>query len=94
MGEVRVEAQVVVSGKVQGVWFRAATQAQAKAEGVSGWVRNRPDGSVEALVQGGEAAVDRLVDWMRHGPPGARVTDIRVDRRPAGAFHEGFDIRY
>jgi acylphosphatase len=94
VGEIRVEAHVVVTGKVQGVWFRAATQAAARGEGVSGWVRNLPDRSVEALVQGEEGAVSRVVEWMKHGPPGARVTDIRVEIRPPGVFLEGFEIRY
>lgn len=94
MGELRVDAHVVVSGKVQGVCFRAATQAAARAEGVAGWVRNLPDRSVEALLQGESGAVSRVVEWMRRGPPGARVADLRVDTRPAGVFHEGFEIRY
>lgn len=93
-GTVRVEAHVVVTGKVQGVWFRAATQAAARGEGVAGWVRNLPDRSVEALLQGEQEAVSRVVDWMRHGPPGARVTDIRIDTRPVGVFHEGFEVRH
>jgi acylphosphatase len=94
MGEIRVEAHVVVTGKVQGVWFRAAAQAAARAEGLSGWVRNLPDRSVEALLQGEEGAVSRMVEWMRRGPPGARVTDIRIDVRPPGVTREGFEIRY
>lgn len=93
-GELRVEAHVVVSGKVQGVCFRAATQASARAEGVAGWVRNLPDRSVEAILQGESGAVSRVVEWMRRGPPGARVTDIRVDTRPEGVPREGFEVRY
>jgi acylphosphatase len=94
MGEIRIEAHVVVEGRVQGVFFRAATQAAATREGVAGWVRNLPDRRVEALLQGETGAVERVVEWMRHGPPGARVTDIKVDYRPVGVFHEGFDVRY
>ncbi len=94
MSEIRIDAGVVVTGRVQGVCFRAATQAAARTEGVAGWVRNLPDGRVEALLQGGKDAVSRVVDWMRHGPPGARVADIKIDIRPAGVFLEGFEVRY
>lgn len=93
-GNPPVEARVVVSGKVQGVWFRASTQAAARAEGVTGWVRNLPDRGVEALLQGEPAAVERVVEWMRRGPPGAHVVDVRVDRRPMGVPLAGFEIRY
>lgn len=92
--DVRVEAHVVVTGRVQGVWFRGSTQNTARAEGVTGWVRNLPDRSVEALLQGPPEAVARVVNWMRLGPPGSRVTDIRVEMRPEGKRHAGFDVLY
>lgn len=69
---------VQVTGRVQGVSFRAYTQAQAEARDVSGWVRNLPDGSVEAVVAGSEAAVEALIAAMRAGPPMAQVSDVRV----------------
>jgi acylphosphatase len=93
MGD-RVEARVVVSGRVQGVWFRGATQSFARGEGVAGWVRNLPGGSVEALLQGERGAVERVIDFMATGPPGARVTDIVVDRRIPEVPHADFEIRY
>lgn len=65
--------QIVVSGRVQGVGYRAACAERARQLGLTGWVRNRLDGSVEALAQGAEASLDALRDWMRSGPPGARV---------------------
>ncbi len=73
--------RVVVCGRVQGVAFRAAMQRQATALGVRGWVRNRSDGCVEAVIAGAAADVDRLLDWVGRGPPAARVD--RVLSEPA-----------
>ena len=65
-----------ITGRVQGVWFRESMRREAERLGVAGWVRNRPDGSVEAVAQGAPAAVDALVAWARIGPPQARVEHI------------------
>ena len=89
-----VEAHVIVSGRVQGVWFRGNTQRVAAAAGVRGWVRNLPDRRVEAVLQGERAAVESVVEFMRTGPPGAAVIDVAVSWRPAGEVLHGFDIRY
>jgi acylphosphatase len=67
-----------ITGRVQGVGYRASLRGEALARGVAGWVRNRRDGSVEAIVQGKAEAVDGLVDWARRGPPGARVDRVEV----------------
>lgn len=75
----RIRRRVVVHGRVQGVWFRDSMRREAERLGVFGWVRNMPDGSVEAALEGDEGAVDRLVAWCDHGPPGARV--LRVETR-------------
>jgi acylphosphatase len=88
------EAHVIVSGRVQGVWYRGYTQRAASAAGVHGWVRNLPDRRVEAVLQGERTAVERVIDLMRTGPPGASVTDCAVSWRPAGERVHGFDIRY
>ncbi|MBE0568825.1 MAG: acylphosphatase [Deltaproteobacteria bacterium] len=93
MAEV-VEAHVIVSGRVQGVWFRGNTQRAAGAAGVRGWVRNLPDRRVEAILQGDRPAVESVIDFMRTGPPGAAVAEIVVSWRPAGEVFHGFDIRY
>jgi acylphosphatase len=82
---VAVRRRVLVSGRVQGVFFRDTCSRQAIAAGVGGWVRNTGDGRVEAVFEGEPLAVDRLVDWCRHGPPRAVVTGIEVrDEPPQG----------
>jgi acylphosphatase len=87
-----VRRRVVVSGHVQGVWFRESCREQATLQGVAGWVRNRVDGGVEAVFEGSEPAVDRLVEWCRHGPRRARVEEIEVhDEQPVG--ERGFAVR-
>jgi acylphosphatase len=80
-----------IRGRVQGVGFRFSLQREARARGVAGWVRNRRDGSVEAVVQGEPAAVEALIAWAQHGPPGALVSAVSVsdgdgdgDRQLAG----------
>ncbi len=67
-----------VSGRVQGVFFRASMSDVAMGKGVVGWVRNNPDGSVEALLQGREESVKAVQEWARNGPPGARVDSVEV----------------
>jgi acylphosphatase len=67
-----------ISGRVQGVFYRATTQDEAQSRGLTGWVRNMPEGHVEAEVQGSPDAVDELIDECRAGPPMAKVTDIEV----------------
>jgi len=88
------EARVVVSGRVQGVWFRGFTQRVAADAGVRGWVRNLPDRRVEAVLQGSRAAVEKVVGFLREGPPGASVTDIAVSWSPPSEVCRGFHIRY
>jgi len=88
----RVARRVVVHGNVQGVFFRDTTRRRAQSRGVSGWVRNRPDGSVEALFEGEPDAVESMVAFARDGPRGARVERVDVsEAEPEGAA--GFEIR-
>ena len=70
--------RVTIRGRVQGVGYRDAMVDAASAFGVCGWVRNRGDGTVEALIQGEDSAAERLLSWCRRGPPAARVIDIRT----------------
>jgi acylphosphatase len=89
---VKAARHVLVTGRVQGVFFRAWTRDQAARLEVSGWIRNCPDGSVEAHVEGSEQSVDRLIDLLKSGPPGARVDHLQVDRADVENA-EGFLIR-
>ena len=73
-----VTVRVSISGRVQGVGFRYYTLREARRRGVHGWVRNRSDGTVEAMLQGSREAVDGLLAWARTGPPSARVSDVEV----------------
>jgi len=77
-----VRAEIVVKGRVQGVFFRASAQQEGLQLGLTGEVRNLPDGSVEAIVEGEKRAVDDFVDWCRRGPPSAEVEDVQVKLRP------------
>ncbi len=87
-----VRKRVVVSGRVQGVFFRDSTRRKASSRGVAGWVTNRPDGAVEAVFEGDAEAVDSLVRFTREGPRGADVDDVQVsDEQPEGL--SGFEIR-
>jgi acylphosphatase len=83
---------LVVHGRVQGVWFRGATQQAARAAGVSGWVRNRADGAVEAVIEGEPERVESVVRFCAVGPPAARVARIEcLDESPEGL--SGFAVR-
>lgn len=88
-----ISRRLRIHGVVQGVYFRESMRQRAAELNVKGWVRNRLDGSVEALAQGAEEDVARLIDWARRGPPAARVE--RVDVEPANdeARHESFEKR-
>ena len=88
----RTRAHVYVSGKVQGVYFRATTREEAREQGVDGWVRNLDDGRVEAVFEGPRAAVEGLVEWCHTGSPSAVVDDVTVEYSdPEG--ETGFEIR-
>jgi len=83
----KVRAHVYISGRVQGVFFRDSTRHLARQYGVAGWVRNLPDGRVEAVFEGEKDAVQRLIDWCHQGPPGARVDRVDVEwQEYTGAF--------
>jgi acylphosphatase len=87
-----VRRAVIVSGRVQGVFFRARCRDEARSADVSGWVSNEPDGTVHAVFEGEPEAVDALVEWCRHGPPQAVVTDVEVtEEEPRG--EQGFRAR-
>jgi acylphosphatase len=85
--------RVVIKGWVQGVGFRVNCRHEAQRLGLAGWVRNRSDGSVEALFEGAAPAVDEMLCWCKHGPMGAEVSGIEVADAAEGAPGRSFNIR-
>jgi acylphosphatase len=86
--------RAIVSGRVQGVWYRAHTQEKAQEMGVVGYVRNCADGTVEIVAEGEEHRVEALLDWAREGPPMAQVADLSEEiLSPDEEFHR-FEVRY
>ena len=92
MEEYEIARRCVVSGKVQGVWFRASAKREADRLGVTGHAKNLPDGSVEVLVYGEEDAVLCMIEWLRQGPPLARVERVEVTEA-AGAAPASFETK-
>ena len=92
MADENTRRRVIVHGNVQGVYFRDSAEQEAENAGVAGWVTNRENGSVEAVFEGSESAVERMVDWCRTGPSSADVDDVDVtEEDPEGL--SGFEVR-
>jgi acylphosphatase len=91
--EERVRAHVWISGRVQMVYYRGTTQRVASDRGLAGWVRNLPDGRVEALFEGPRTDVQALVDWCHEGPPAARVEHVELRWEPPQDEPPGFRVR-
>ena len=92
MRVVKSRAHVIVSGRVQGVFFRSTTRDEAESRNVSGWVRNLLDGRVEAVFEGDKESVDQLVEFCRKGPPNAIVRSIEVKWEEYQAEFSGFRV--
>lgn len=94
MDDELVQVKVSIRGHVQGVWFRASTRDVATRHGVAGWIRNEPDGTVTALLQGPRPAVDKVIAFARQGPPHARVDAVDItEKEPTGSVPESFETR-
>ena len=91
---MKARAHVFVSGRVQGVFFRSQTKHNADRHGVNGWVRNLPDGRLEAVFEGEEEAVQALVDFCKQGPSGARVTNMDLTWEDYTGKLDRFQIKY
>jgi acylphosphatase len=92
--EKQLHAKVVISGRVQGVWFRGTTVEMARPLGLTGYVRNRPDGRVEAVFEGSESSVRRAVSWCHRGPRSASVESVDVTwGEPTGEYRD-FSTNY
>ena len=85
---------LLISGRVQGVFFRASTRQEATRLALAGWVRNLPDGRVEAVAQGPADAVQRLVEWFWHGVQFAKVTDVIEEDTSVDPTVVGYEVRY
>ena len=86
--------RAIIKGRVQGVNFRMETWRAAEDIGVYGWVRNKADGNVEALIEGDSAKVDEMIEWCGQGPPIAQVTDVEVTEEPYDGDFRDFSVRY
>ncbi len=91
---MRVRAHAFMSGRVQGVFFRSKTEAEARRRNVCGWVRNRMDGRVEAVLEGERDDVDKVIDFCRRGPPKANVMNIQVQWEDYTGEFKDFKIHY
>ncbi|MBS7616561.1 acylphosphatase [Candidatus Bathyarchaeota archaeon] len=91
---MNVRAHVFVNGRVQGVFFRYETRREARKHGVKGWVRNLSDGRVEAVFEGEEETVKKLIDFCKSGPPGAKVVKVDVKWEDYAGEFKDFEIRY
>lgn len=88
----RKRVEIVVEGRVQGVFFRASTREEARRLGLAGWVRNLPGGGVQAVFEGPPEALERMLAWCRTGPPGARVDRLQAAWGEARGEFDGFSV--
>jgi acylphosphatase len=89
---MKTQAHVVISGRVQGVWFRASTKDKADELGLTGWVKNTARGDVEAVFEGEECTVREMLDWCWRGPPLAKVTAVKETRKPFSGIFSDFSV--
>lgn len=89
-----IRAHVVVHGRVQGVWFRGTTREEARKLGLTGWVKNRWDGTVEAVFEGPASSVRRMVSWCHRGPRMAQVESVELEWQEATGEYGGFSVAY
>jgi acylphosphatase len=90
---MKITRRIRISGQVQGVFFRESMRQQANQLGITGWVRNRNDGTVEAVVQGDAPSVEQLIEWSRRGPGRAQVERVTIEPVEDGIDYASFDIK-
>jgi len=90
---MKLNVHVVISGQVQGVWFRASAKQKAEELGLNGWVKNNYNGSVEAVFEGDEEIIKKMVNWCHVGPPMAKVDNVVVKKQQTIGFKD-FSIKY
>ena len=91
---MKIQTHVLISGRVQGVWFRASTKQKAEQLGIKGWVRNTSDGCVEAVFEGQVELVREIVEWCYHGPPMAKVSNVEVKTQESEDSFDRFSVKY
>ena len=89
---MKIRVHVVISGQVQGVWYRASTKEKAEELGLTGWVKNTTYGNVEAIFEGDELKVNEMIAWCHKGPPLAQVTDMKITRQRFSGEFVGFVV--
>jgi acylphosphatase len=94
MAEKKERLHAIVSGAVQGVYFRSTTETRARQLGLAGWVKNLSDGSVEVVAEGPHSALLQLLEFLREGPPEAMVADVREEWSPASGEFGYFEVRW
>ncbi|AMM41662.1 acylphosphatase [Candidatus Desulfofervidus auxilii] len=90
----KARAHVIIKGRVQGVFFRSSTQDEAIRLGLTGWVKNCPDGSVEAVFEGDKKVIEEIIKWCHKGPPWARVNEVKVSWEPYQGEFVRFSVVY
>ena len=91
---MKSKAHVIISGRVQGVWFRTSTRDKAEQLGLTGWVKNTVDGCVEAVFEGEEERIEEMINWCHQGPPLAEVGNIEVKKQPPTNYFDRFSIEH
>ena len=91
---MKSNVHVIISGRVQGVWFRANTKQKAEQLGLTGWVRNTLDGKVEAVFEGEEININKMIKWCNTGPPLAKVKNVDINKLSSTNNYDSFIIKY
>ena len=92
MRSIKIRVHAIISGRVQGVWFRASTKQKADELGLTGWVKNTDEGNVKAEFEGDESQVDAMIAWCWVGSPLAKVTDVKITRQQGKGKTSGFVV--
>ncbi len=90
----KVRVHIIVSGQVQGVFFRDYTQKKAQSLGITGWVKNLPDGKVEIVLEGEKERINQMINWIKVGPPLAKVTNLEIEWQKCQEEFDHFEIKY
>jgi len=91
---MKISVHVIISGRVQGVWYRVSTKEKAEQLGIKGWVKNTRDGCVEAVFEGEEEIVQNMIKWCKIGPPNANVKNIKIISQNTNNIFDSFFIKY